>query len=152
MKRKLQIKTIAELSEVQFIKFVKSVTPKLFQAQVFDTKDDLLNLTHDISAGEKLIISEPIVIEKEVRSFILNNEIQDLAFYEGDGNLKEAKMFIETFLKEKNIVLPKTYVWDISYNQEVGLLIIEFNSTWGAGLNSCHAEKVIDCIRAASEN
>lgn len=152
VKRKLQIETIAELSQIQFPKFVKSVTPKLFQAQVFDTKDKLLNVINDISTEEKLIISEPINIEKEVRSFILDNEIQDLAFYEGNGDLTEAKAFIQTFLKEKEVDLPKTYVLDIAYNEEVGWFIIEFNSSWGAGLNSCRAERIIDCIRAASEN
>jgi hypothetical protein len=38
------------------------------------------------------------------------------------------------------------YVVDIGYNTEKGWFIIEFNACWGAGLNGCSPEKVIDCI------
>ena len=48
--------------------------------------------------------------------------------------------------------LPKSYVLDIGYNKANGWFIIEFNASWGAGLNGCQAEKVIECIRTATVN
>lgn len=46
--------------------------------------------------------------------------------------------------------LPRVVVIDIAYNQEKGWFVLEFNACWGAGLNNCNAEKVIDCIIGAT--
>jgi hypothetical protein len=45
--------------------------------------------------------------------------------------------------------LPRTVVLDIGL-QERGWSVIEFNGTWGAGLNGCDPEKVLPAILAAS--
>ena len=41
---------------------------------------------------------------------------------------------------------------DLAYSEEAGWFILEFNACWGAGLNSCKAENVIDCIIGATVN
>jgi len=41
---------------------------------------------------------------------------------------------------------------DLGFNEKDGWFILEFNSSWGAGLNSCNAQKVIDYIHIATVN
>lgn len=152
LKRKITIETIKEINTIDFPKFIKPVTPKLFNASVFNSVNDLKIISKGIKENEKIICSEIIKVEKEVRSFILDNTIKDLAYYEGDGKLNEPKLFIDSFLKNNTLPLPKTYVLDIGFNHIHGWFIIEFNSSWGAGLNHCVPEKVIECIREATIN
>jgi len=149
IKRKIAIKQIGEIATCQFPLFIKPVTPKLFKAAVYQNETALRANIQDISAKELIICSTIIAIEKEVRAFILNKTIQDLAFYEGSGKLDEPRQFIEKFLSTTPIDLPKTFVLDIGYNEKDQWFIIEFNASWGAGLNFCKPEKVIDCIQAA---
>jgi hypothetical protein len=40
----------------------------------------------------------------------------------------------------------------MAYDEQIGWFILEFNACWGAGLNNCKAEKVIDCIIDATIN
>lgn len=82
----------------------------------------------------------------------MNRQIIDLAFYEGEGNLEEPQRFIEDFLVNSELPLPKTFVLGVGFNEKDGWFVIEFNSSWGAGLNFCNPEKVIECIRAATNH
>ena len=152
LKRKMELQEVGEVNNIEFPKFIKPVTPKLFKADVFNSVEKLKIKIEHIESSEKLICSEIIKVDKEVRSFILNREIKDLAFYEGDGNIGIPKKFIKEFLKECDFDLPKTFVLDVGFNEKLGWFVIEFNSSWGAGLNFCKAEKVIDCIREAAIN
>ena len=151
-KRHIQIKPINTLKEINFPKFIKPAKPKLFPAKVYKSLPEIKQNITDMPDNEQIIISEIIHIDKEVRAFILNNQVQDLAFYEGEGDIQEPKIFIENFLKESNTKLPLTYVLDLGFNQQSGWFIIEFNASWGAGLNFCNPEKVLDCIFAATIN
>ena len=151
-KRHIQIKLINTLKEINFPKFIKPAKPKLFPAKVYKSLPEIKQNITDMPDNEQVIISEIICIDKEVRAFILNNQVQDLAFYEGEGDIQEPKIFIENFLKESNTKLPLTYVLDLGFNQQSGWFIIEFNASWGAGLNFCNPEKVLDCIFAATIN
>ncbi|MFK7771843.1 MAG: ATP-grasp domain-containing protein [Saprospiraceae bacterium] len=152
LKRKIELFKVGEIGKIYFPKFIKPVTPKLFKAQVFDSADELKSKIEHIEETEILICSDIIKVEKEVRSFILNREIKDLAFYEGEGNLETPLRFIKFFLKECDVDFPSTFVLDVGFNEKLGWFVIEFNSSWGAGLNFCNAEKVISCIRAATIN
>ena len=152
LKRNIEILTISAIDQITFPKFIKPVTPKLFKAAIFESATDLKIQIEDIAPKEHIMCSDIIVIEKELRSFILDNQIQDLAYYEGTGELAAPKAFIESFLATTTLEFPNTFVLDLGYNEEDGWFIIEFNSCWGAGLNGCAPEKVLDCIRAASFN
>lgn len=151
-KRQIQIVELGNAHQMAYPKFIKPVTPKLFKAAIFETAASLQEITQDISREERLIVSDIVSVDKEVRSFILDNEVQDLAYYEGEGDLTEVKAFITGFLEKTSIVFPPTFVLDVGYNSQLGWFIIEFNSTWGAGLNGCDAAKVVNCIRAAAIN
>lgn len=152
LKRKIELKSISQIEEITYPKFVKPVTPKLFKAEVFTSAIELRTKVKGIEEKEYLICSDQIVVDKEVRSFILNRDIKDLAFYEGNGDIEEPKRFIKNFLANSKLNLPKTFVLDVGFNEKDGWFIIEFNSSWGAGLNFCKPEKVINCIRAAAIN
>lgn len=152
IKRQIEIYKIEENNNITFPKFIKPVTPKLFKAQIFQSFTDLNSKIEGIGNEEKLICSEIIEVNKEVRSFILDRKIKDLAYYEGVGDIETPKSFIEIFLEESTINFPKTFVLDIGFNESQDWFVIEFNSSWGAGLNFCDPEKVIKCIRAAAVN
>lgn len=152
VKRNLDIISVNQVNQIQFPKFLKPVKPKLFKAQVFTSIKGLNEVIHSLEKEELLICSEIIEIEKEVRAFILNQKIMDLAYYQGNGELDIPKAFIRSFLQNSKINLPNSFVLDIGWNKKQKWFIIEVNSSWGAGLNSCNPEKVINCIREATIN
>ncbi len=152
LKRKIELKPIAAIEGIEYPKFIKPVTPKLFKAEIFNSPEELRTKIEGIGTEEFLICSETIEVNKEVRSFILNKEIQDLAFYEGTGDIEKPEVFIKNFLADCNLALPKTFVLDVGFNDQDGWFVIEFNSSWGAGLNFCDPKKVIECIRQAAKN
>jgi hypothetical protein len=149
-KRNIQLKQIVDLKQVEFPVFIK-VIPKLFQAGVFQTFRAFEGITNGIAESEEILISEIVLIEAEARSYVLENRVKDIAIYEGAADIKEGRKFVEDFVNEHNSKLPKAVVIDVAYNQSLGWFILEFNACWGAGLNGCNAEKVIDCIIRATE-
>ncbi len=152
LKRNIEVREIKDIAKITFPKFIKPVTPKLFKAEIFESEDVLKEKIEGIDAVENLICSDTIQVDKEVRSFILDRKVKDLAFYEGNGNVSEAREFIDDFLTNCKLNLPKTFVLDIGFNEKDTWFVVEFNSSWGAGLNFCKPEKVIDCIREAAIN
>jgi hypothetical protein len=152
IKRVIKLMCVEDAIGFKYPTFIKPVKPKTFKAQVYNSYNDFKKETSGISFTEQIIQSGLISIEKEVRAFILHNQILDMAFYEGSGNIHEAKFFLTSFLADTNLSLPKTFVIDLGYNELDGWFIIEFNSCWGAGLNFCNPDKVINCIREATIN
>ena len=152
LKRVIEIIPISQIEEMVFPKFLKPVTPKLFKAEIFNTVEELKTKIEGIEDKERLICSDPIEVTKEVRSFILNRKVKDLAFYEGSGNIEIPRKFVEDFLEKSELNLPKTFVLDIGFNDKDDWFVIEFNSSWGAGLNSCEPQKVIECIKEATKS
>lgn len=149
-KRQLEIKTINECLSSSFPKFIKSVVPKAIKAKVYQNSQDLKTAAGQYDPAEKVIQSDIIDIKAEVRVFVLDKTISDLAFYEGQGNIEDAKRFGLEFLNNCRILLPKTFVMDLGFNEIDGWFVIEFNSAWGAGLNGCNPNKIIDCIISAT--
>jgi len=60
------------------------------------------------------------------------------------GNLSAANKFLINFCND--IELPETCVIDVGLIDEVGWVFIEANTSWGAGLNGCMAQKIIPAI------
>lgn len=151
IKRNLTIIPVVELDDIEFPCFIKPVKPKLFDASVFNSKQEFNEIVGELEE-ELLIVSEIIKIQSEVRSFILDGNIVDLSYYEGNGDLDSPKLFIEEFLKENKDKLPKSFVLDVGFNDQIGWFIIELNASWGAGLNGCDPSLVLNCIQVASGN
>lgn len=151
-KRKIDILAISELDEDDFPVFIKPVIPKTFTSRVYSSYEDFALTTAGIDREELVIRSEIIEIRAEVRAFVLKGECLDAAIYEGSAEMDEATRFLFEFLDAHKYELPETYVVDIGFNDKDRWFIIEFNASWGAGLNSCQAQKVIDGIRKATVN
>lgn len=151
-KRTIHLKLISDLVNADFPVFIKPVIPKLFQAGVFKTIDDFRTNSKGIADNEEILLSEIVGIDSEARSFILGNDIKDIAIYEGTADVREARAFLNDFIEAGIDGLPKTVVIDLAFNRSIGWFILEFNACWGAGLNGCDAEKVIDCIINATES
>jgi hypothetical protein len=62
------------------------------------------------------------------------------------------KTFLNDFIDINKNQLPGVVVIDIAYSSDLGWFVLEFNACWGAGLNNCKAENVIDCIVGATIN
>ena len=150
IQRKLEIKAIADLPNISFPIFIKPVVPKQFRGAVYQNEADFRKEIEGLESETKIIISEIIKVEAEVRVFVLDGKVLDLAFYEGGGSLADAKDFANDFLTQYRHLFPKTFVLDLGLNDKNEWFVMEFNSTWGAGLNGCDAELVLEAIEAAT--
>lgn len=152
-KRSLAIKHKKDLTPADFPVFIKPLVPKMFVAKVFQTFEAFALFTNGIDAEEALLMSSIIHdITAEVRCFIKDGVLQDLAFYEGAADIATATDFINDFLHNNNDKLPAVIVVDIACSGPTGWFVLEFNACWGAGLNGCEAAKVLDCISGATIN
>ncbi|RAJ87429.1 uncharacterized protein DUF4343 [Chitinophaga dinghuensis] len=151
-KRDIKLKTIEQVLDTDFPVFIKPVIPKLFLAGIFQTRTDFQQVINGLQQEEQLILSSIIApIQAEARCFVMDGIIRDVALYEGDADLKEARHFLSSFIDKFKDQLPNVVVVDVAYNEGLGWFVLEFNACWGAGLNNCDAESVIDCIIRATE-
>ncbi|MGF1529161.1 MAG: ATP-grasp domain-containing protein, partial [Candidatus Competibacterales bacterium] len=90
---------------------------------------------------------EVVNYKSEFRAFVLDGQVLDCAVYEGNGSVKLAVSFINSMVR--NINVPHATVIDAGLSDE-GFSLIEFNASWGAGLNGCQATKILPAIIAAS--
>lgn len=139
------------LAPSDFPIFIKSVIPKLFAAAVFPSLDAFKQAIGGLADTEDILVSSIIhPIQAEARGYVMHGEIKDLALYEGDADMESGRPFLAAFLMTYASSLPPVVVVDIAFNEHTGWFVLEFNACWGAGLNGCKAEKVIDCILAAT--
>jgi len=152
-KREITIKTIADINEHNFPVFIKPIIPKSFVASIFYSLEDFERATKGLEKTEGLIISSIMEeITAEARGYLKNGQVKDLALYEGNADIEEGALFLQDFADKHLELLPKVVVIDIAYSRKLGWFVLELNACWGAGLNNCDAEKVIDCIIEATRN
>ena len=152
-KRKIEIKEIGQITQADFPVFIKPVIPKLFIAGIFQTLTDFEQVTNGLQESEQVLVSNIVGnIRAEARSFIMDGIVKDIALYEGSGDLIMGKTFLNDFIDINKNQLPGVVVIDIAYSSDLGWFVLEFNACWGAGLNNCKAENVIDCIAGATIN
>lgn len=152
-KRKITHIHLSQITETLFPIFIKSVIPKLFVAGIFQQHEDFLEKTKSLPGEEEILVSAIIYpIQAEARGYIMNGKIKDLALYEGAADLAQGHSFLSDFLSQNHHLFPSVVAIDIAFHPVNGWFILEFNACWGAGLNNCQAEKVIDCIINATLN
>jgi hypothetical protein len=152
-KRYIQLKQIDQIIESDFPVFIKPVIPKMFIAGIFKTLNDFKQIVTGLQETEEILISSIIdEISAEARSYIKNGVVMDIALYEGSADLTSGKQFVSAFINANKQHLPNVLVVDIAFSNQIGWFILEFNACWGAGLNNCRADKVIDCIVGATIN
>lgn len=152
-KRTLNVKQIGQISESDFPVFIKPVIPKIFIATIFQTIADFSEATKGLQETEEALVSNIVCnIKAEARSFIKDGIVKDIAFYEGSADLSSGRDFVNNFIKQNQSELPAVLVIDIAFTEQEGWFILEFNACWGAGLNGCKAQNVMDCIIEATIN
>jgi len=149
-KRTIQQKTLSNKASLSFPSFIKPIQPKLFKAAVYINSYEFERTTKGLTKDTGILVSEIILIEAEARVFTLNNKVIDLSIYEGQADKKFAFDFAQDFLDNHPNLFPKTFVLDLGFNQQQGWFVLEFNATWGAGLNGCQPENVIAAISVAT--
>lgn len=152
-KRMVRQLMISELRGTDFPAFIKPVIPKLFLAGIFQTQADFNTVVAGLQDTETILLSDIIPdIQAEARSFVNNGVIADIALYEGAADLTSGRQFLSAFIAAHQNELPEVVVIDIAYSEQRGWFVLEFNACWGAGLNNCNAELVMDCITGATIN
>jgi hypothetical protein len=152
-KRQIAHIKIEQLKESTFPIFIKLIIPKSFESKVYTSFEDFKSVADGLEQSEEILTSEIIKpIEAEARAYILEGKIMDMALYEGFAEIEIGRVFLQDFIENNKQLLPTTLVIDLAFNHTIGWFILEFNACWGAGLNNCKADKVIDCILAATIN
>ena len=152
-KRYIQLKQINQIAESDFPIFIKPVIPKMFIAGIFQSLNDFKQIVAGLQETEEILVSS--IIEKisaEARSYTKDGVVKDIALYEGSADLTGGRQFVSDFIESNKNNLPKVVVVDIAFSEQIGWFILEFNACWGAGLNNCRADKIIDCIIGATIN
>jgi hypothetical protein len=153
VKRSIRAIQLKDLRTTDFPVFIKPVIPKLFLAGVFDKPADFNTVTQGLQDTEAILVADIIQdIRAEARGYIRNGVIMDIALYEGSADIVTGRRFLTDFIAAYQTALPAVAVVDIAFSEQSGWFILEFNACWGAGLNNCEADKVIDCIIAATVN
>lgn len=99
----------------------------------------------------KVLVSEVVNdIKAEARSFVCDGVIADLALYEGSADVVKGREFLTDFIVSYGGELPSVVVIDLAFSSQRGWFVLEFNACWGAGLNGCLAERVLQCVARAT--
>ncbi|MDF2192939.1 ATP-grasp domain-containing protein [Paraflavitalea sp. CAU 1676] len=152
-KRDITLTQIGKIDGAILPAFIKPVIPKLFVAGSFSDLNAFNDATKGLQTTEEVMVSNIITdITAEARSYVKSGVVMDIALYEGTADTEEARLFLEDFLTDNHHQLPAVVVVDLAYSSSLGWFVLEFNACWGAGLNHCKAEKVIDCMKEATIN
>ena len=148
LNRQLNSSSLGEISSATLPKFIKPVVPKQFRAALYDSSDILAAECRGFPPSTQVFVSEPVTFSAEARAFVLDGLVLDAAVYEGPSETTGARQFVEALAR--SITLPRTVVVDVGLLDGRSWSVIEFNASWGAGLNGCEADKVLPAIVAAS--
>lgn len=149
LKRQIEKRRLGEIEHLQYPVFVKSVTPKLFGARVYGSLETLRKECQGLDIDTPIFTSSVVSFVAEARTFILDGKVLDCAFYEGRGNIKDAASAAAGFARSPN--LPSALVLDVGLIKDQGWAVVELNAAWGAGFNGCRADRIWQCIAAASD-
>ena len=105
--------------------------------------------TVGLDADERILLSEPIHLEAEVRMFLLDGAVLDAATYEGSADSRGAIAPAEDLAAQ--VDLPRAVVLDFGLTVDKEWVFIEANAAWGSGLNGCKAARILPAIIAAIE-
>ena len=149
VKRDLRVCSLAEAGGLAYPAFVKPLTPKMFRAVVYEDSSALAAECKGLEPGTQIVVSEVVDFVAEARSFILDGRVLDVAVYEGEAALDDARVLLDEV--SQSALLPATCVLDLGFIRDRGWAIVEANASWGAGLNGCRAERIIPAIAVATE-
>jgi len=148
LQRQVAKRTLSEVRSLAFPAFIKPITPKQFRGAVYKSADELAQECRGLPPDTAVFVAELVTLTAEVRSFVLDGRVLNAALYEGAANISDAIQFVAELVTA--MTLPRTVVVDVGFVADRGWAVIEFNATWGAGLNGRDPGKIIAAILAAS--
>ena len=146
--REMRVVEAGALSGLVFPQFVKSLIPKQIRSRVYESAVELMEESRGLDASTRFLASPPVVFMAEARCFVLGDEVLDVALYEGHANPSDAGEFAARVAGRAP--LPSTVVVDVGLLDDGRWVVIEFNASWGAGLNGCDPGRVLPAIEAAT--
>lgn len=148
VKRSLGVHALSAIPALAYPIFVKPLLPKLFRAQVHDSSETLLAECAGLPPEIGVLVSEVVNFTAEARCFVLDGRVLDCSVYEGTASRADALAFAREVAER--LPDPCTYVLDVGWTTDRGWAVVEFNATWGAGLNGCDPNFVLPAIEAAT--
>lgn len=148
LRRWLARQAIGAAPTLTYPLFTKPLTPKLFRARLYASPEELAAECDGLPAETAILVSEVVEFSAEARCFVLDGLVLDCAVHEGDAARDEAAAFAREMAA--TVPGPRAYVLDVGWIAGRGWAIVEFNASWGAGLNGCNPELVLPAIEAAS--
>ncbi len=148
LRRRLKKGPLGDAAALQFPAFIKPLTPKQFRGAVYRSAQELAEECRGLPPETEVFVSDVVQITAEVRSFVLDSRVPDASAYEGNPDLSDAISFTSEVVR--GMALPRTVVIDVGFIAKEGWAVIEFNASWGAGLNGCDPAKILPAILAAS--
>ncbi len=146
--RKVHIRDLGALGELDFPCFVKSQVPKLMTSGVVATEKRLREITRGLSEDTRLLVSEVVTFQAEARAFIFDRQVLDCVLYDGQGEESGALEVAQKVAQLEGT--PHGFVVDLGRLQG-RWVVVEFHPSWGAGLNGCDPDKVLLAIAAATK-
>ena len=162
-KRRITLRSLHDARTIDQPAFIKPAEGKVFEARVYDHGRDLPG-EDAVEGSLKVLCSDPVNFQLEVRSFIRDREIFSLSPYWRGGALAQdasgdwpflaeeeaqASGFIREILSSSDVNLPPAFVLDVGFIPEQGWAVIEGNPCWGAGLYGCSAPSALHVCEAA---
>ncbi len=142
-------------------KFIKPVDFKFFPAGVYTSVEEIQGYS-TIDKNIEVFVSDVVNWAIEVRCFMIDRQLQTWSTYIYNGKIElkdtmlqneESEMlnFLNEFLADTTIDLPKAVVIDVGYIPKNGWALIEANPVWSSGVYACDPKKVIQTIVRSCE-
>lgn len=148
LRRSVRISSLGELEGTPYPAFVKPVTPKLFRAGVYSDYAAVQRECQGLESELQVLVAEVVSFQAEARCFVLDGRVLTSSIYAGSGDPAAAQEFATRLVA--SLELPKTCVADVGFIAGRGWGLVEFNASWGAGLNGCDPVQAAQCIAEAT--
>jgi len=155
--RWLQSSTFAEAKGQSPPFFLKPALSKSFEPGVYSV-EDLASL--EVPPEARVLISEPVHFECELRFFVADRQIQASAFTRTNHEdltrrsavppsaHREATGFVEELLGDSEVQCPPGFVLDVGLISQRGWAVVEANEAWASGLYGCDPADVLPVLLA----
>lgn len=146
MERRIQFGKLAEL-DVTYPAFIKPPDHKSFSAQVYDSAP--------VTEGN-VIVSEPMQILHEVRTWILDGKVVTAAIYVEDGRWEQYSEM--SLMRAREVAAlaaatpgtPRAVVIDVMFVASGRWVVLEANPVYASGIYAmADVSKIIDVLDAA---
>jgi hypothetical protein len=149
--RSVELTTYVEACVESGPLFFKPANDKMFPAGVRASGKELLYF--NVEPTSPVLVSEAVDFRVEYRCFVLDQEIETLAPYNGEEEPEDrshARAFLQDFLRDPYVQLPPAVVVDVGYIRGRGWAVVEANPCWASGIYTCHPHSVLKVLQRAS--